>query len=60
MQMHLNYMATSAERNLKSYADVFMNSKNLVDYNPRAFWSKKKNSLLYETGFLMETFPILA
>lgn len=59
MCVHLNYMATSAEWNLKSCAYVFMHSNNLMAYSPSAFKSKKKKFLLYVTG-LMETPTILS
>ena len=42
MCVHLDYMATSAEWNLKSCAYVFMHSNNLMAYSPSAFKSKKK------------------
>lgn len=46
MWSHLNYMATSAEWNLKSCVYVFMPSNNLVGYSPGAFGSKEKCSPL--------------
>lgn len=59
MEIHLSYMASSTEQNLKSWAYSFMHSNSAVCYISLVHLEARKNYLLYDSG-VMEILPILA